>query len=673
MQPEETKKKPAQSSQQDVSIQTPVAPPQARTIAPMSTQQPETELGQTSAAAVVNQGGGVFQTNSCTSDSNTVLLSSSLSDAMHKPIDGVAGSLAQAAARLLPSGTATAATAPSQTSALTVANRGGGSSNTNSYRPDSSSPTDSSLIAAAQMPVSGLLGTELQTPTQLPPAGSVSQAKIIAPIGARQLETAPGQTSTPSVVKQGGGLLETNSYSPDSTIALPTTSSSIDAVQIPVGGRAATEAQAATQLPPVGVEAAPISTQTINVGAAITATSKDTNLLDALSAQNSSPANNSSLNDFKLPAKGNTEVKVANMQTASIPVTEKPAGTAKDSTSAATAAAKPEPSRTSVEDNVRARGEASANSSNGSGDNATATTPAMMQSNLTSASNLFFASSNSELQAAISSKVAQSSNESANLSPEGTVSLRAGLFGKGKGNSTDQGLTSTPDASSSSTTQSTPATVPLNGKLAEAAPIANPDANAAKDMGGAAVIAQAAQSSQGAVPSHPQQAAQSSAAPNGTAAQGQVSTGASSLVDTTPSLSSAQLIQSMHHSEMRVGMQSDEFGNISISTSLNHQALSAQISIDHSELSRALAVHLPSIEEKLGNAYGVQARVEVRDAANSNTSSYSDSGQQSKEDRQSRGGTTSGSIGVAAERMSALTSSVTNSVAASTSRLDIRI
>ncbi len=643
----------------------------------MSTQQPETELGQTSAAAGVNQGGGVFQTNSCTSDSNTVLLSSSLSDAMHKPIDGVAGSLAQAAARLLPAGTATAATAPSQTSALTVANRGGLSSHTNSYRPDSnsSSPTGSSLIAAAQMPVSGLAGTEVKAPTQLPAAGSVPEAKIIAPIGARQPETAPGQTSTPSVVKQGGGLLETNSYSPDSTIALPTTSSSTDAVQIPVAGRAATEAQAATQLPPVGVEAAPISTQTINVGAAITATSKDTNLLDTLSALNSAPANSSSLNDFKLPAKGNTEVKVvANMQTASIPVTEKPAGTAKDLTSAATAAAKPEPSRTSGEDNARARGEASASSSNGSGDNATPIAPAtMVQSNLTSASNLFITSSNSELQAAISSKVAQSSKESANVSPEGTMSLRTGLSIKGKGNSTDQGLTSTPDASSNSTTQSTPATMPLNGKLAEAAPIANPDANAAKDMGGAAVIAQAAQSSQGAVPSHPQEAAQSSAAPNGTAAQGQVSTGTSTLVDTTPSLSSAQLIQSMHHSEMRVGMQSDEFGNISISTSLNHQALSAQISIDHSELSRALAVHLPSIEEKLGNAYGVQARVEVRDAANSSTSSYSDSGQQSKEDRQSRGGTASGSIGVAAERMSALTSSVTNSVAASTSRLDIRI
>jgi len=61
---------------------------------------------------------------------------------------------------------------------------------------------------------------------------------------------------------------------------------------------------------------------------------------------------------------------------------------------------------------------------------------------------------------------------------------------------------------------------------------------------------------------------------------------------TMPVVNSAQLIQSMHHSEMRLGMRSAEFGDISISTSLNHQSLSTQISINHPELGRALAIHL---------------------------------------------------------------------------------
>jgi hypothetical protein len=195
--------------------------------------------------------------------------------------------------------------------------------------------------------------------------------------------------------------------------------------------------------------------------------------------------------------------------------------------------------------------------------------------------------------------------------------------------------------------------------------------NAVKDTAGAAAIGQLAQAGQSTAPNYSQPATQSAPA-DAASVQAQVSVAAASAsVDTTPALSSAQLIQSMHHSEMRLGMQSEEFGNISISTSLNHQALSAQISIDHSELSRALAVHLPLMQEKLGNEYGVQARVEVRDAAGNNASSYSNSGQQSKEERQSRGGTSAGSAAV--ERMSALASSATSSIAAATTRLDIRI
>jgi hypothetical protein len=146
-------------------------------------------------------------------------------------------------------------------------------------------------------------------------------------------------------------------------------------------------------------------------------------------------------------------------------------------------------------------------------------------------------------------------------------------------------------------------------------------------------------------------------------------------------VSTAHLVQSANSSEMRLGMQSPEFGNISISTSVNHQALSAQISLDHSELGRALAVHLPAIEEKLGTAYGLQAKVELREGNQSSASGesgYSNSGQQAKEQRQSQtgaaqtGAATVFGQGAVPALVSALTSSTTTG-AASLSRLDIRI
>ena len=89
--------------------------------------------------------------------------------------------------------------------------------------------------------------------------------------------------------------------------------------------------------------------------------------------------------------------------------------------------------------------------------------------------------------------------------------------------------------------------------------------------------------------------------------------GATTQASSVPALSSAQLVQSMRGSEMRIGMHSEEFGNISINTSLTHQTLAAQISFDHAELGRALSIQVPAMQEKLGNAYGVQTRVEVRD------------------------------------------------------------
>lgn len=84
-------------------------------------------------------------------------------------------------------------------------------------------------------------------------------------------------------------------------------------------------------------------------------------------------------------------------------------------------------------------------------------------------------------------------------------------------------------------------------------------------------------------------------------------------------ISTARLIQSMSESEMRIGMHSAEFGDISIRTSVSQQQLMAQISVDHSELGNAISAHLPSLESKLGSDFGVHASIELNQPGGSVT------------------------------------------------------
>jgi hypothetical protein len=84
-------------------------------------------------------------------------------------------------------------------------------------------------------------------------------------------------------------------------------------------------------------------------------------------------------------------------------------------------------------------------------------------------------------------------------------------------------------------------------------------------------------------------------------------------------ISTARLMQSMSESEMRVGMHSAEFGDISIRTSVSQQQLTAQINVDHSELGTAIAAHLPSLASKLGGEFGLHASIEVNQLGGSVT------------------------------------------------------
>jgi len=78
-----------------------------------------------------------------------------------------------------------------------------------------------------------------------------------------------------------------------------------------------------------------------------------------------------------------------------------------------------------------------------------------------------------------------------------------------------------------------------------------------------------------------------------------------------PVVNSARLTQAMGQSEMRVGMRSNEFGNISINTSTVKEGISAQISVDHSELAKTLAAHLPEMQARLGTNQQMDVRIDM--------------------------------------------------------------
>jgi hypothetical protein len=83
------------------------------------------------------------------------------------------------------------------------------------------------------------------------------------------------------------------------------------------------------------------------------------------------------------------------------------------------------------------------------------------------------------------------------------------------------------------------------------------------------------------------------------------------LPQAVPVINTAKLIQTMGQSEMRVGMRSNDFGNISISTSATRDLISAQISLDHGELARTIATHLPEMQARLGGNQAMDVRIDM--------------------------------------------------------------
>lgn len=87
----------------------------------------------------------------------------------------------------------------------------------------------------------------------------------------------------------------------------------------------------------------------------------------------------------------------------------------------------------------------------------------------------------------------------------------------------------------------------------------------------------------------------------------------------TSAISDARLMQTMNESEMRIGLSSNAFGDISIRTSITGHQLVAQISLDHNELSQAISENLSAVQTKIGDEHGLHALIEINNHASSNS------------------------------------------------------
>jgi hypothetical protein len=142
-----------------------------------------------------------------------------------------------------------------------------------------------------------------------------------------------------------------------------------------------------------------------------------------------------------------------------------------------------------------------------------------------------------------------------------------------------------------------------------------------------------------------------------------------------PSFTTSRLIQNLRQSEMNVGLHSSEFGNISIRTSSTQNLLSAQISLDHGDLAKTIATHLPEMQARLGSSHAGTIEVQMNGlssrSSDDSSSGFGNGSQNSRRSSNNRySGKSFGESGTLASSHSAIASVLT--IGDSESRLDVR-
>jgi hypothetical protein len=144
------------------------------------------------------------------------------------------------------------------------------------------------------------------------------------------------------------------------------------------------------------------------------------------------------------------------------------------------------------------------------------------------------------------------------------------------------------------------------------------------------------------------------------------------------SINTAKVLQAMGETEMRVGMHSAEFGDISIRTSVVQRQMVTQISLDHSALSQAISAHVSNAQTKLADDFGLHASIEVRNSATASqgngTASHTGSGDAGQSSQRQRSSSASAPADIsfsAADENGVSLAAIT--ATSSEERLDVRV
>ncbi len=141
-------------------------------------------------------------------------------------------------------------------------------------------------------------------------------------------------------------------------------------------------------------------------------------------------------------------------------------------------------------------------------------------------------------------------------------------------------------------------------------------------------------------------------------------------------VNSAKLMQSISQSEMRVGMRTAEFGDISIRTSAGRDSISAQISLGHDDLAKTLTAHMPEMQTRLTTGEVVDVHIQSDSQTGSFTGGQSGANHSGAQSQQQDSGSSRPSAfnSYSSERSSfaAMPASMVASIAGNSNRLDIR-
>ena len=102
---------------------------------------------------------------------------------------------------------------------------------------------------------------------------------------------------------------------------------------------------------------------------------------------------------------------------------------------------------------------------------------------------------------------------------------------------------------------------------------------------------------------------------------------------TTGLLQSVKLVERLGQSELRVGLQVGDMGGVDIRTSMAHNQLTAEISVEHPELGHLLEANLPSLQNRLSEHQFQTANILLQ---NQTSGSFSGSEQRNRQDNGSQ-------------------------------------